>query len=182
MTPVDAEAVNAKFTQVMASDGPAKAEQELPRRAARGPAADDGGGKPRAARQPKAEKARTAKTPPAALSRDKRVEGLKGIGQVVAGLFAVGSKATGNQALLADAVTIADNNDAAASAVADMADADPRFAAAVDRICAAGPWSGLIAVGVAVGTQMARNHRPALQLPGTVHPDELLARAMPAAA
>lgn len=179
VTPVDAAAVNAKFNQVMSGDGPDPGA--LPKRAVRGPATDDGA-KPRTARAPKAEKSRTTKAPAAALSRDKRVEGLQGIGQVVAGIFALGGKATGSTALLADSLTIVENAEPAAEAVADMCDVDAKFAATIDKICSAGPWSALITVGVAVGTQMFRNHRPGMSIPGTVHPDELIARAMPAAA
>jgi len=174
VTPPDPDAVNRQFTAVMNDDGP---EQELPRRAARGLATDE----PRPARgrtaKPKAEKSRTTSKAAPALTHEGRVKGLQGWAQIGAGLFAMGGKATGSTALLADALTITDNAEAAAEAVAEMCDTDPRFAATIDRICAAGPWSGLIAVGVTVGSQMLRNHRPGMKIAGTVHPDELLKRA-----
>ena len=182
VTPADAEAINAEFRQTMAGAN-AATEQELPRRAARGPATDGPPAARASRKRGEGAKSRTTTRPAAQpLSRDKRVEGLKGIAQVIAGVFAVGAKATGNAAFLADGLTVADHAGPGAEAVADMCDTDPRFAAAIDRICQVGPWSGLVAVGVSLGSQLARNHRPGMQLPGTVHPNELLERAAAAAA
>jgi hypothetical protein len=179
VTPVDAESINAKFQATMDGDG--QAEQELPKRAARGPATD--AAKPRVVPKPKPEKARTTgKAAPSALSHGQRVEGLKGIGQVVAGLALMGAKATGSAALAADAIAVVNTSEDGAEAFAALADTDPRFAGWVDKVCAAGPYSAIIAWGVGLGTQLWRNHKPSMQLPGTVHPDELLGATAAAAA
>lgn len=179
----ESDVINAQFADAMNSDGPP--EQELPKRAVRGPATDEP--KPRAARArapkaEKAEKARTAARPSATLTGDQRRDGVRGLVQVAATVPLVLNRATGHPAYLADALALSAHADPLADACAQVADADPRFAAVLDRVCAAGPYSALVGVAVSLAAQLARNHRPGLALPGTVHPDVLLASGQQQAA
>lgn len=129
----------------------------------------------RRGRPPRAEQARvTGRTTAAALTDEQRAEGVKGITQIGAGVMLLAAKATGKDAFKADAVTIASTGDDAAKACVQLAHSDPKFAAALDKVCSAGPYAALITIAVGAGSQIARNHRPSLAIPGTVHPDELL--------
>lgn len=182
VTPVDPESVNAAFQAAMLDDGPD--EQALPKRQRRTPAADADGDapKPRRGRPAKEDRSRTTAKAPVVLDDAARREGVKGFAQIGAALALGVAKATGNAAWLADAVTIESAAGDIADACAKTAAADPRFAAALDRVCNVGPYAALITVGFQVGSQLARNHRPQLTLPGTVHPDELLKQLEPTAA
>lgn len=176
VTPVaDAEAVNARFAQALAGDPPA-AEQELPRRAVRGPATD--AARPRVAKAAKADKSRTTRAPAVALTPDKRHAGVKSLVQVAAVVPLALAKAekdpARSDAFKADAVTIASAGDALADACVQVADADPKFAAALDKVCATGPYGALISVAFGVSAQLFRNHRPGTAIPGTVDPAELI--------
>jgi hypothetical protein len=123
--------------------------------------------------KPKPEQPRTA--PRAATLDDKaRAAGVKGIAQLGAGLTLLAGKATGNDALRADAVTVASSADDLADACVQTAKADAKFAAALDRVCAVGPYGALITVAVGVGSQVVRNHRPGVKIAGTKDPAELL--------
>ena len=108
------------------------------------------------------------------LDDGQRASGVKGFAQIGAGIALMFGKATKNSACKADAVTIASAADEIADAAVQVAHADPKFAAALDKVCAAGPYAALISVAVSVGTQCARNHKPDLKIPGTVDPAELL--------
>lgn len=180
--PADADAINARFREAIDSDGPD--EMAPPRREPDKPAE----GKPRRGPgRPKAEeKSRTTAKAAVSLSDAERANGVQGLAQLAAAIPLMLAKTTGNQAWSADAVTIAANAPAIADACVQVARNDARFAAALDRVCSSGPYAALISVGLSVGMQCARNHRPALALPGTVHPDELLREtdgtAVPAAA
>lgn len=172
VTPPDAEATNREFSRVMANDGP-DAEQAPPKRQPK-PAADPDAPKPRRGRPPKSEQARTTATPGPALNDGQRAQGVKGLAQLAAGLTLMAAKATGNAAFQADAVTIASNAEQIADACVQTAKADAKFAAALDKVCSAGPYAALISVAVGVGSQIARNHKPSLSIPGTVDPAELM--------
>jgi len=176
-----AEAINDAFRSVMdADDGPA--EQAPPKRPEK-PAAD---GKPKRGRPRAEDKSRTTAKASSSLSDADRAAGVQGLAQLGSALVLMAGKATGNTAYLADAATIAANAPAIADACVQVAKNDARFAAALDKVCSSGPYAALIGVGVSVGVQCLRNHRPGLALPGTVHPDELLGSAggasVPAAA
>jgi hypothetical protein len=165
--------INAGFDAVMNDDSPGPAAP--PRRQKAAPAADAGQPRAKRARPAKEDKPRTAaRTPAAPLSDELRLQGAKGIVQVTAGVALIAANATGNMAFTADAVTIVSHGDALAEACVETAKASPAFAAALDKVCAAGPYAALIGVGVAIVTQLARNHAPSLPIPGTVHPMELL--------
>jgi hypothetical protein len=170
---VDPEAVNREFSRAMASD-PGPAEQAPPKRQPTPDVESPSGPKAKRGRPPKAEQARTTAKASATLDDGQRAAGVQGLAQVGAGIALLFGKMTGKDAFKADAVTIASSAGQIADACVQTAKADPKFAAALDRVCAAGPYAALISVAVSVGSQCARNHKPALKLPGTVDPDQLL--------
>lgn len=169
---VDLDAVkadaNSAFDAAMAGEAP---EVPAPPKVTRTPKDD---ARPRTRRVPsKDEKPRTtAKTP--LLSDEQRAQGVAGLVQVGAGLCLVAKKATGKDAFQADAVTLASNAEQIADACVQTAKNDARFAAALDRVMAVGPYAALVSVMVGVGSQIVRNHRPSLSLPGTVDPAKLI--------
>lgn len=171
VTPVDPAEVERQFAAAMASDGPD--EQAPPRRQPK-PAAEAEAPKAKRGRAPKAEQARTITTASTVLDDGQRAQGVKGLAQIGAGIALLFGKATGKDAFKADAVTIASAADEIADACVQTAHADPKFAAALDRVCKTGPYGALIMVGVGVASQCARNHKPDLKIPGTVDPAELL--------
>lgn len=173
VAPADEDAVNRAFVAAMNDDGPD--DKAPPKRQSR-TESTRGGAKPRTARArtTKAEKARTAASGRPALSDDQRTQGVAGLVQVAAAIPLMFGKATGSAAFTADAVTIASNADQITSAVVETARQDARFAAALDKVCSVGPYAALIGVAVSVGSQVVRNHKPSLALPGTVDPKQLL--------
>jgi hypothetical protein len=172
VAPVDPAEVERQFAAAMASEGPD--EQAPPKRTPK-PAAEAEVAKPkRSGRPPKSEQARTTAKAGTVLDDGQRAQGVKGFAQIGAGIALLFGKATGKDAFKADAVTIASAADEIADAAVQVAHADPKFAAALDKVCAAGPYAALITVAVSVGSQCARNHKPGLKIPGTVDPAELL--------
>lgn len=163
--------INASFDAAMNSDAPAPAAPPRRQRAADPPA-----DRPRRGRasKDKDEKPRADAKAAVTLTDEQRLQGAKGLAQVTAGVAMVAAKATGNMAFAADAMTIVNQSDALVEACVETAKASPAFAAALDKVCAAGPYAALISVGVAIVSQMARNHKPSLEIPGTVHPMKLL--------
>jgi hypothetical protein len=168
--PASSDDIERDFARAMSE--PAGDDKAPPKRAERTqePRKD----KPRVTR---GSKSPAPSKPAPGLSRESRVEGVKGLVQITAGTCMIASKAVPGQsvALQADAITLASQADPLATACADIAEADERFARRLDRICAAGPYGALIAVGVSVGIQVARNH--GVNLPGTRAPEELLEMA-----
>ena len=171
VTPPDADAVNRELARAMADDGPD--EQAPPKRRAK-PADGAEAPKPRRGRPPKAEQARVMAKAGTVLDDGQRAQGVKGWAQIIAGVALMAGKATGKDAYRADAVTIASAADELAGAAVQVAHLDPKFAAALDKVCSVGPYGALISVGVGVVSQCARNHKPSLRLPGTVDPADLL--------
>jgi hypothetical protein len=172
VTPPDPDQVNRKFTAAMNDDGPD--EQAPPRREPKPKADASAAPKVKRTRTPKSDQPRTTVQAAAPLGDEERAKGAKGYAQIGAGLALMIGKATKKDAYKADAVTIASAADDIADAVVQTAKADPKFAAALDKVLAAGPYAALISVGMSVGLQCARNHKPELKLPGTVDPAELL--------
>jgi len=181
--PASADQIEQQFARAMSE--PTGDDKQPPKRAERAPGGQQEA--PRVKRGRKPADAPTAKTDaPKPLSRTARVEGVKGLAQVGGALLMFASTRMPKQQipLAADALTVVNTADQLAEAVADTAQNDPRFAAIVDKICAAGPYGALIAVGFSIGGQCARNH--GLAVPGTVAPEDLIraaqAEQMPTAA
>jgi hypothetical protein len=175
VVPPDESAATAAFTAALNDIGPD--DYAPPKRQPRKTGVESTPvSKPRTSRQTKAEKSRTtaAAKPAAKLDDNARRAGVKGLAQIGAGLALMLGKATKKDAFTADAVTIASAADEIADACAETAQADPKFAAALDKVCAAGPYSALITVGISVMSQCARNHKPSLTIPGTIDPAEML--------
>lgn len=175
LPPLDPDAVNSAFAAAMNDDGPD--EQAPPKRQPK-PAAEVEP-KRKAARAPKAEQARTTSKPGTVLDNGQRANAVKGLVQVAAGGALMAGKMSGNDqakadAFRADAVTLASSAEQIADAMVQTASADPKFAQALDKVLAAGPYAALISVMFGVGTQIARNHKPSLKIPGTVDPAELV--------
>jgi hypothetical protein len=168
----------AAFAAAMAADPEAAPEAAPPKRQ---PAP---GEPPRRRGRPPKDKARVtaAAAPAAALSDTQRAEGVRGLVQIAAGFAVVSSRITGSDAWKADAITLASSADAWAGACVQVARADPKFGRVLDRVVSAGPYGALITVAVSTTLQLARNHRPAAQLPGTTDPAELIAAAEAASA
>lgn len=116
----------------------------------------------------------TSETPQAASQR--RTEGIQGLAQIGAGLCLAVGKARKSEAFKADAMVLAQNAEPLAQACASIAADNVAFAAAIDKITAVGPYGALIAVAVPMVTQLVRNHRPGMTLPGTADPKDLVAR------
>lgn len=172
--------VNARFDATMNDDAPAPASP--PRKERPAGTADTPATRGKRTRQTRDDKPRTSSRAAAVtLTDEQRHKGAKSLTQVTAGVALIAAKATGNMAFAADAVAITDNGDALADACVETANASPAFAAALDKVCAAGPYAALIGVGVAIVSQLARNHVPSLAIPGTVHPAKLLELPAPAA-
>lgn len=185
VTPVDPAAVNAAFDTAMNDTGPDASAP--PKRTPAEVAEQPKRGRGRPPKVPKAEQARTTPAKPVtALDDVQRAQGVKGVVQLVGGGALMAAKVTENPAFIADAVTISGSADQWADACVDIARSDPKFAAALDKVCASGPRAVLVSLMVGTGLQLLRNHRPAMQLPGTVHPDKLMKEvtdvAVPAAA
>jgi len=185
VTPVDVEAVNAEFRQTMAGANAAP-EQELPRRAARGPATDGPPAARASRKRGEGAKSRTTSRPAVVLSGDQRRKGVLGLVQLAASVPLVMSRTVKvktpadkvkSDALKADAIAIVSNAEDLADACVSVAEQDPKFAAVLDKVCATGPYGALIGAVFAVGSQVMRNHRPDQKIPGTVHPSELLEQA-----
>jgi hypothetical protein len=128
----------------------------------------------RRGRPPRAEQARVTKATSPALDDEARAAGVRGVMQIGAGITLLAAKATGKDAFKADAVAIASVADDTSAACVQIAKTDPKFAAALDKVCSVGPYGALITIAAGLGAQIARNHKPDRKLPGTVHPDELL--------
>jgi hypothetical protein len=170
VTPVD---TNTAFAAAMNDTGP---DASAPPKRAPAAEVDQPKRRGRPPKVPKAEQARTTPARPVvALDDEARHKGVQGLVQIGAGLTLMYAKASHKQAFLADSVTIANSAPQWAGACVDIARTDAKFAAALDKVCASGPFAALITVAVGTSLQLVRNHRPELTtLPGTVHPDVLL--------
>ena len=163
--------INADFDAAMNDDTQATAAPPRKERPASAAASTPKRRQPRDAAKPRT----SPRAACATLTDEQRHQGAKGLAQVTAGVAMIAAKATGNMAFAADAVTIAESGDALACACVETAKASPAFAAALDKVCAACLYVALIGVGVSIVSQLARNHRPSLAIPGTVDPGQLLA-------
>jgi hypothetical protein len=170
-----ADAAQARLAARIETAETERTEPAAPPKRAAAPAVTE---KPKRGRPPgKRELPRTASTALVVLSDAQRGKQVQGFAQVGAGLLLLTSKTRKSDALRADALTIAAHAEEIADACVETARVAPGFAAALDKICAAGPYAALVSVMFTVGTQCARNHKPGLELPGTVDPAKILAAA-----
>jgi hypothetical protein len=184
-----AEGIETSDGKPLDLDPAVEAEQNFARAMATPPDSDDKAPPKRGQRQSKpsgdADKPRVARSPGrpskdaakavAGLSHEVRKQGMSGLAQLGAGLCAIVGNTSGQLAYKADAIVLASNADGIGEACAATADQDARFAAVVDKLCAAGPYAALIGVMVGVGTQVARNH--GVDMPGTMAPEDILKAA-----
>lgn len=139
--------------------------------------------KPKRGRPPKSDKPRVSAAPakPAAAPAEsdrQRADGVRGFAQVGAGIALMMDARTPPQniAWRADAVTLANAAEPLANACAEVARSNAAFAAVLDKVTAAGPYSALVAVGVQVAGQLALNHGVAVgRMFGAVEPAKLVA-------
>jgi hypothetical protein len=167
---LDGQSVETELPELTA---PGDADQAPPPRPA-GPPAPPPTAPRRRGRPPRAEQARVTKATSPALDDEARAAGVRGVMQIGAGITLLAGKATGKDAFKADAVAIASAADDTAAACVQIAKTDPKFAAALDKVCSVGPYGALITIAAGLGAQIARNHKPDRAIPGTVHPDVLL--------
>lgn len=112
------------------------------------------------------------KTETADAATQRRVDGVKGIMQLGAGVCMMVST-RGGDAFKADAVVLAQNAEPMAQACAQVAAENAQFAAILDKVTEAGPYAALLTVTVPMAMQIARNH--GVNLPSTQDPAELIA-------
>jgi hypothetical protein len=173
---VDAESVEREFARAMSAPS---ADALSPPKKPAAPATD--AAKPKRGRPPKSEQARvTAKataTAPAPEIDKQRAEGVKGFGQIGAGICLMMDARTPetNISWRADAVTIANAAEPLAIACVGVAKTNPGFARALDKVTQVGPYGALISVGLGIAGQLARNHGIAAgEMLGAVAPEKLL--------
>jgi len=161
-------------------------EHQPPRREKPVPTAEEATALRREAAKPKREaKPRTAPEKPkprksAADVRSDRVEGVKGLVQLSAVVCLAIDQRTPETDISyrADALTLVNNADAIATAVADTCDSNESLARVIDYVTQAGPYAALVGVMFSVGAQIARNHGvQAAKALGTKSPEEIIAEA-----
>jgi hypothetical protein len=126
---------------------------------------------------PPPRKATSGRTPPP--RSPKRVDYRPGVVSLLslpAGLLGAAGAGLQRPELVADAATIMTAAPALAEGVHQLAGQEPRIAAVLDRVLAAGPWGALISAMVPMIAQLAANHgiiRPGML--GTRTRDEMIA-------
>ncbi len=170
VTPANADQVERDFARAMTE--PAGDDKAPPRRTERAQEARREAPRVKRGRKP-ADASAGKPEPSKGLSRSARVEGVKGIVQVVAaGCVFASTRVKNPVPLAADGLVLADGAGSFAEATAEVCEHDPRMAALVDRVASAGPYGALITVGFQLGSQIARNH--GLPVPGTTAPEDLI--------
>ena len=103
------------------------------------------------------------------------VDGITGFAQIGAAACLMAHQRTGDIAWQADALTIAGNAQPLAEAVAGVAEQNDQMGRLLDKICAAGPYTALVSVGVGLAAQIASNHGvKQAQAMGAVSPQDLV--------
>ena len=184
--PVDADAINAQFSQTMNSD--ATAEAAPPRRQKTAP--DDepqAQAKPRRSRPPKGEQAaRTAAAPPPETTPEvtaKRATNVSETFQILGGALGMLGKTTNSTALKADGYLCEAAAPALGEAAAEVAKYEPAFARWMDNPAGGkvAAYAALFACVTSLGTQLVVNHgmlKPGLM--GSVAPEKIIEAFEPA--
>lgn len=152
---------------VEAPERPQEARTRSVRRPARGPG--------RTARKPPP-KSRTAKAP-----TTNPEEAIRGLLQIPATAVVMVGQRAGSVALVADGATVLVHGPAFASALAEVAENDPRVMAILEKLVSFGPYAALTTAVVIMGAQFARNHEagpaPILEGFGAVPPHQIIEAA-----
>lgn len=176
--PVDADAINAQFSQTMNSD--ATVEMPPPRRPKAESEPDAEQPKARRGRPPKGEQARTAAAPAAEITPEvtaKRAASAEETFRLAGmGLLLVG-KTTGMKAFTADGFIVNANAAPLAAALADVAAVEPQIARWLDKAPSAKvtAWMGLASVVGGLALQAGANHgliKPGMM--GTSDPADII--------
>ena len=153
LDPADAE---REFARAMAATDPEPAAPPKRSKPADGEAPKAPRGRPpKSARAPQA-----VKKVPSPQDDAARKAGVQGLAQI-GGLFCLmldSRTPDSNVSFRADAITLANAAEPIADAVVEVAKNNAQFAAVLDKVTAAGPYTALIGVGFQVGAQLARNH------------------------
>jgi hypothetical protein len=143
-------------------------------RSVRRPAAGKAGTRPRG-------RPRGSRTAPKTQTDEANVEqAIRGILQIPAAGFVLAGERFQSVPLTADGATILVHGPALAKGAADLAEIDPRFAAAIEKVVAFGPYGLVILPVMTMGAQFAVNHggpQPVLGGFGAVEPTEIIAAA-----
>jgi hypothetical protein len=158
-------AANQEFARSMAAPPADEPQTPAPPRKVEGATAKRRGRPPGGADKARSAKTATApgtdtRTPQKA--SEERAAGIAGLFQIAgAGCLAVGSRSKGSKqgdALICDAVTLAEHGVPIGNACATVAASNPHFAAALDKVLAVGPYGVLVSAVLGVGLQLAANH------------------------
>ena len=180
VTPLDPDEVQRQMQAALNDDVPG--EQAPPRRQPRQPATD--AQKPGRARQPKAEKSRTADKaaeaapqPPNPIVTAKRAAAAEETFRLAGTCLLVVGKITHMPSFCADGFVVNANAGPLASALADVAAVEPQIARWLDKAPSAkvSAWLGLATVVGGLGLQAAANHkliRPGVM--GTSDPADII--------
>ena len=180
VTPVDPDEVQRQMQAALNDDAPG--EQAPPRRQPRQPGAD--AQKPGRARQPKAEKSRTADkateaapAPPSPEVTAKRAASAEETFKLAGTCLLVVGKITHMPSFTADGFMVNANAGPLAVALADVAAVEPQIARWLDKAPSAKvtAWIGLATVVGGLGLQAAANHKlikPGVM--GTSDPAEII--------
>ena len=178
--PVDADAINAQFSQAMNSE---PANEQAPPKRQPTPApegAPAAAAKPRRGRPPKGDQARTTAAPPAEATAEvtaKRATNVSETFQIVGGALGMLGKSTNSAALKADGYLCAHMAPSLGAAAAEVAKYEPAFARWMDNPAGGkvAAYTALFACVASIGTQVAVNHgmlKPGLM--GSVAPEEII--------
>jgi hypothetical protein len=171
---IDASKIEQDFARSMAE--PSHDVPGPPKRPA------DSAEKPQEPRKPRGRPKTTTRTPPAPpappVSDQERFEGVTGLVQIGAMLCLAIDQRTPDEdiSFKADAIVLSSNAEALGKAVVETAKQNAAFARVVDKVCAAGPYTALVAVTMQIGAQIAVNHGALSEgMLGTVAPQKLVA-------
>lgn len=112
----------------------------------------------RSTRKPASGPRKPSKPRSAAPEPPSTVEAIQGVMQVPAAGLIIAGKRANSVPLIADGATVLVHGPALASALADLADNDPRVMALLEKVITFGPYGAFVTALVMMGAQFARNH------------------------